>query len=212
MKKYNLSKIMKRAWEFVKKIGLTISEALKKSWKEEKGMDIKEIIERYDIRFWGENMIRMYNVKLVREDKAEETIKNRKPEIMAYLENKEKEEKRAYEERQKKIEAIDGLEEIRKSFEEKNRWTREFNRAFGSEDGFVGMRAKPQDRTKELMEKYPRAAAYVKAYNLSIKTNYELSQIGADALEKIIDGDDYRDVISEMEQRCKEFTERHIWD
>lgn len=38
MKKYNLSKIMKRAWELVKKIGSTISEALKKAWKEAKEM------------------------------------------------------------------------------------------------------------------------------------------------------------------------------
>lgn len=38
MKKYNLSKIMKRAWELVKKFGQTISEALKKAWKEAKEM------------------------------------------------------------------------------------------------------------------------------------------------------------------------------
>lgn len=36
MKKYNLSKIMKRAWEIVKKFGETISSALKKAWKEAK--------------------------------------------------------------------------------------------------------------------------------------------------------------------------------
>lgn len=38
MKKYNLSNIMKRAWELVKKVGFGISEALKKAWKEAKGM------------------------------------------------------------------------------------------------------------------------------------------------------------------------------
>lgn len=38
MKKYNLSKIMKRAWELVKKIGATISEALKRARKEAKDM------------------------------------------------------------------------------------------------------------------------------------------------------------------------------
>ena len=38
MKKYNLSKIMKRAWELVKKAGLCISEGLKKAWKEAKHM------------------------------------------------------------------------------------------------------------------------------------------------------------------------------
>ena len=36
MKKYDLSKIMKRAWEMVKMEGMDISSALKKSWKEEK--------------------------------------------------------------------------------------------------------------------------------------------------------------------------------
>lgn len=39
MKKYNLSKIMKRAWELVKKAGLSISEGLKKAWKEAKKLE-----------------------------------------------------------------------------------------------------------------------------------------------------------------------------
>lgn len=41
MKKYNLSNIMKRAWELVKKAGMTISAGLKKAWKE-----VKEIMEK----------------------------------------------------------------------------------------------------------------------------------------------------------------------
>lgn len=41
MKKYNLSKIMRRAWELVKKAAQTMSEALKKAWKEAKGMKIE---------------------------------------------------------------------------------------------------------------------------------------------------------------------------
>lgn len=36
MKKYNLSAIMKRAWELVKKMGMSISSGLKKAWKEVK--------------------------------------------------------------------------------------------------------------------------------------------------------------------------------
>lgn len=36
MKKYNLSAIMKRAWELVKKMGQTISEGLKTAWAEAK--------------------------------------------------------------------------------------------------------------------------------------------------------------------------------
>lgn len=38
MKKYNLSKIMKRAWELVKKSAMTISSGLKKAWEEVKAM------------------------------------------------------------------------------------------------------------------------------------------------------------------------------
>ncbi len=38
MKKFNLSKIMKRAWELVEKAGMTISSGLKKAWKEAKEM------------------------------------------------------------------------------------------------------------------------------------------------------------------------------
>ena len=40
MAKYNLSNIMKRAWELVKKAGMTISSGLKKAWEEAK-MTIK---------------------------------------------------------------------------------------------------------------------------------------------------------------------------
>ena len=44
MKKYNLSKIMKRAWKLVKKAGMTISSGLKKAWKEAK--TVKEKFEK----------------------------------------------------------------------------------------------------------------------------------------------------------------------
>lgn len=39
MKKYNLSSIMKRAWDLVKKSGMTISSGLKKAWKEAKTVE-----------------------------------------------------------------------------------------------------------------------------------------------------------------------------
>lgn len=48
MKKYNLSAIMKRAWELVKGLGYTMSEGLKKAWKEAKRKieeaDIKKVL------------------------------------------------------------------------------------------------------------------------------------------------------------------------
>lgn len=42
MKKYNLSNIMKRAWELVKKLGVTISEGLKNAWAEAKAVAVEE--------------------------------------------------------------------------------------------------------------------------------------------------------------------------
>lgn len=48
MKKFNLSQIMKRAWELVKTIGVTISDGLKVAWKEAKNVkaDITETLKK----------------------------------------------------------------------------------------------------------------------------------------------------------------------
>ena len=57
MKKYNLKKIMKRAWELVRGMRMTISSALKKAWKEAKmevAKETKNVViahfERYNWR------------------------------------------------------------------------------------------------------------------------------------------------------------------
>ena len=47
MTKYNLHDIMLRAWELVKKTGITISEGLRKAWKESKESMSKIKFEGY---------------------------------------------------------------------------------------------------------------------------------------------------------------------
>lgn len=47
MKKYNLSEIMKRAWELVKTAGMTISSGLKKAWEEAKSLK-EQLISRME--------------------------------------------------------------------------------------------------------------------------------------------------------------------
>lgn len=49
MKKYNLSNIMKRAWELVKKASMTISTALSKAWAEAKNRteETMKVVENY---------------------------------------------------------------------------------------------------------------------------------------------------------------------
>ena len=45
-KRYNLSKIMRRAWELVKTVAISISEGLRKAWKEAKELTDDQKIER----------------------------------------------------------------------------------------------------------------------------------------------------------------------
>ena len=49
MKKYNLSKIMTRAWELVKHFGFVISDGLRKAWKEAKSM-LNTVANTYEER------------------------------------------------------------------------------------------------------------------------------------------------------------------
>ena len=63
MKKYNLSRIMKRAWELVKKAGATISAALKEAWKEAKNM--AEKIENAVIDTFASYNTRRYSLPWV---------------------------------------------------------------------------------------------------------------------------------------------------
>ena len=63
VKRYNLSKIMKRAWELVKKAGLCISEGLKKAWEEAKhmGETMGEKLLRLGYKVWEKgDMKRIY--------------------------------------------------------------------------------------------------------------------------------------------------------
>lgn len=63
MKKYNLSEIMKRAWELVKKAGTTISDALKTAWKEAK--NVAERIENAVIDTFAPYNVRRYSTPWV---------------------------------------------------------------------------------------------------------------------------------------------------
>lgn len=175
-------------------------------------MDIKELIKKYDITLFGKDKIRIGQVIQLRKDKAEELVRGKKTEIMTYLKEEELEKKRAFEERQAKINAIEGLHEIKRAIEEQVRWRRDFNRAMESENRCVGMRAKPKDNIDALKQKYPRAVAYLLAESESLKSNYELSAIGSEALERIINGEDYNVVLADMKKKQNDFVEKHIWN
>lgn len=58
MKKYNLAVIMKRAWELVKKMRMSISSGLKKAWREAKDMrkELPELIGSPKQIAWAEDI------------------------------------------------------------------------------------------------------------------------------------------------------------
>lgn len=68
MKKYNLSNIMKRAWELVRKSAIAISSGLKKAWEEAKRMEetIEEKLIRLGFKVWGKDDKRRIYVDYVK--------------------------------------------------------------------------------------------------------------------------------------------------
>lgn len=81
MKKYNLSSIMKRAWELVKKAGTVMSEALKQAWREAKET-MKELKGTPKQIAWAED-IRNTAIKYVKEGKE---VWGKYPELLAGFE------------------------------------------------------------------------------------------------------------------------------
>ena len=81
MKKYNLSSIMKRACELVKKAGTAMSEALKQAWREAKET-MKELKGTPKQIAWAED-IRNTAIKYVKEGKE---VWGKYPELLAGFE------------------------------------------------------------------------------------------------------------------------------
>ena len=107
---------------------------------------------------------------------------------------------------------IKGIDELRANKRAIEEWHDEFTRRMETEDEVIGMPPSPKDRSAELAKKYPRAAAYLKAEALTFRSNYELSLIGDRACKRILAGEDYIKVISDMDAEREAFVRRHIWD
>jgi len=176
-------------------------------------MTVKELINRYNIIPEPDGRLRVRNVRMAKKDNAVPEITRRKAEIMAYFEQEKEEKAKAKKERQEKIEAIEGLAEIKKAIQEKAEWQIRFNQSFEGEGavGGMGVGEYPKYDIKGMLQKYPRAAAYLKAEEYEQKQNIELSIIGEKALSEVVFGD-YEKAMRDMEQELKNFREKHLWD
>lgn len=176
-------------------------------------MTEQEMVKKYKIELVGEN-IRILNERDARKGYALARIREAKPKIVAYLKEcermkREEAEKKA-KERKEKIASIDGLKEIQDALEDIYRWKVEFEKSFDDVGG-LGVRKKPEYDLDAMYAKYPQAKAYLDAENLKLKSNFELSTIGSEAMEMVLNGE-WEKAVTYMQEKRKAFATRHMWD
>lgn len=144
-------------------------------------------------------------------------LRSRKEETVAYLRAEQEEQDRKFREREAKIKAIPGLEELKAARADISAWHDEFDASFddarGAGVGGLGVRPRPKYDFQAMREKYPAAAAYLRAEHEANSANYELADIGNRALESIInDYTQYAEIMARMDDEITAFTDRHMWD
>lgn len=175
-------------------------------------MTPQEMIKRYQITFAPNDTTKLMvsGVKRVKaEDMLDEVIA-RKAEIIAILTAECEAAEKAAAEREAKIAAIEGLDEIYAAIEEHEQHRAAFERAMYRGDGILpGM---PKSDIKALYAKYPRAAAYIQASEYSNSENLTQMGIGIRAKERIINEEDCKKVLADMEKEWGDYCHEHIWD
>jgi len=174
-------------------------------------MEIKDLIRICKIEDAKNGTLKIWNMENGK--KYLEEIKAKKSEILAYLAEKEAQEEARRQAKKAKIAAIEGLEEINNAINAETEYNRAFNKMMEDEsnDGVFPPK-KPAINSADLKQKYPRAAAYIKAENWSFADHYVKSAAGKKAKERIVNGEDYKTVITEMEKEFSDHCMEHIWD
>lgn len=177
-------------------------------------MTATEMIKKYRISLaYGkgrEGMIRIADARRIKADKMLEEVHAHKPEIMAILTAEKEAKEKAIAERTAKINAIEGLNEIKAAIAEHELYHDAFNAAMERGDGQLP--ARPESNIGEMKAKYPRAAAYLKAENYEYSENYAQASAGRKARERIINGEDYEQVLADMEKEWSDYCNEHVWD
>lgn len=164
-------------------------------------MNVNELIQKYNLTILEQNGKR--GVRADRNPNAsdkKEIISNM-ADIIAELDRRDLEKKKAYEERQKKIDAIEGLREIEDAIEAINQHRNSFVRAW--ESGESVYQSTPDIDVGALKAKYPRAAAYLEAEDYSMSSYYVKAAAGHRAVERILNGEDYETVLKDMEAEAR---------
>lgn len=176
-------------------------------------MTIDEMIKRYNIKIAHgshEGQIHILNADMVYADKAIDILKSNKSAIMDRLREMDEARKEATRQYIKKVNSIPGLTEIQDALDAQEEWENKFSEYFDNED-CSKIPVKPDYNFEAAYKKYPQAHAYLLAEKESLKSNFELADIGKRALKEIIYGD-WEKAIANMKKEKDDFIARHIWD
>lgn len=176
-------------------------------------MTAEQLVHKFSIFQQGD---KIGTRNIPRDDKTKADLlgamRSKKPEILQYLHDVKEQEANAMRERQAKIDAIPGIAELRAAIEDVNSWHREYSENIHSGASGVGLRAKPQYDLDAMREKYPRAAAYLKACEMANAANYAKAAAGEKARERIINGEDCEQVLSDAEKEWDTYVKERAWD
>lgn len=165
--------------------------------------EYKRLISMYGISDTGRGTLR------VRASVPAETldfIRAEKSGILAYLQEAKVLEKR----RNAALASMEGIDEIRKAVYAIRNFHRQFNDAMDNEDYRPIKR--PDIDLDALYKKYPIAKAYLDAEAFGLSENFAKSKIGKDAMNRILDGENHENVISDMNAEWSEYVNRHAFD
>lgn len=182
---------------------------MNEKYKQRLSTAAREILEHSGVRFSliGDKMAvspRDKAVKLAKAHPAE------MQEIKAALMAEDAEERETAERLRNLRDAIPGLKELEAAKAEQAAYREAFSRAVDSGDGIYP--AKPKSDPAELSARYPAAAAILRAESYSCASNDRKASAGRKAVERILDGEDWEKVISDMETEWNEATLEHMWD
>jgi hypothetical protein len=104
-----------------------------------------------------------------------------------------------------------GLQALKDARSAEANYHESFERAMENENTVV-YPTPPKVNAKDLAEHYPVAAAYLKAKGFAQSDNVGKYSAGAKAVTRLECGEDYTQVIIEMEAEWSKYCDEHIWD
>ena len=136
----------------------------------------------------------------------------KKPELDELVKEYQKAISDAKNHRQAKLDGIEGLEELKNAINVWDAYHAVIERRMNDEHLSSFAPAKPEVSIAELMDKYPRAKAYLTAEAWSYASHYAKASAGRKALSRILDGQDYQTAIAEMEAEWDKHVTEHMFD